>query len=235
MKDFEDTKAYNEAFERQIADLQAGRLKVDAHTRKSLQNYLQQKQEHRKAEIKEYERDSEARWALFGKKVCRVQRKKKLQPSEFARGTRIRDAYELLQELRQVYEPLQEQFLEALRTHDQTKAELERYDPESASEFDFRDAVARECFWRGRQRVMGSKARVARGNFEYAQQTLRHQYAAYSGLVEALNAIGPLDRPLARHERLEDRAREVGEVARLEFILSAILSPVAKVAQRSAA
>jgi hypothetical protein len=54
---------------------------------------------------------------------------------------------------------------------------------------------------------------------------LRYQYNSYSALVEQLNGIGPLDAPLSEGETIAQRARDVGEVARLEFLIDALLRP----------
>jgi chromosome segregation ATPase len=234
VEDWEDTKTYNEAYERQIAEVQAGRMKVDPHTRQTLQSYLTKKHTHRKNAIDEYESETAARWAALGSKV-RCLRHVRLEHSAFAPGTRIREAWDAMNELRPLHETLSQECSELRAKLDAAQKALDSYDAETAtSPHEFVSALAEVDFYKRNLRAVTQKALPARERFDQATHTFRSAYAVYSRLVREVNAIGDLNRPLARNER-EARSREAAEVARLEHLIYAILTPVAKVAQKRSA
>ncbi len=231
-KEFEEKEAY----ETQLMQLGAGKLKfeeLNAYEQKRLKAYSSEKRRWQREQWSQIESEMEARLMSLDPKV-RCLRRVKLEPVDFEKGTRVRDYYENVQPARAAYEPLQENFLEALGNFHRAEADLKNYDPESTTEFEYRDRVARLDFWRRRLRVAGPKARMARQEFGTVETTFKHEYATYSRLVDELNSIAALDRPVASHETIEERAREAGEISRLEYLLEAMLTPMS-VAKSSAA
>ncbi len=233
-KEFEEKEAY----ETQLMQLGAGKLKfeeLDAFAQKRLKAYSSEKRTWQRKQWSLIEKDMESRLTSLDPKV-RCLRHAKLEPVDFEKGTRVRDYYENVQPARAAYEPLQENFLEALGNFNRAEADLKNYDPESTSdsEFEYRDRVARLDYWRRKFKVAGPKARMARQEFAAIESVFRHEYAAYTRFVDELNSIAALDRPVASHETIEERAREAGEISRLEYLIEAMLTPMS-VAKSSAA
>jgi hypothetical protein len=225
-----------EAFERQLMELGAGKLKfeeLDALTQKRLKAYVSEKRKWQREQWTQIESEMEARLSSHDPKV-RCLRRVKLEPTEFEKGTRVRDYYENVEPARATFEPLQEAFLEALGNSRKAEAELKNYDPDSTSEFEYRDRVARLDFWRRKLKVVGPKARMARQEFNAAETTFKLEYATYVRRLDEINSLGVVSRPLAAHETIEERAREAGEISRLDYIIQAMLKPTS-IAKSSAA
>jgi len=200
-----------------------------------LQNYLKAKRLHQQQE------NAEAAQIAFScldglGPVVRELRHTKIEAERFPEGTRIRELYDEAETLRAPFELLQREHSEKDGQLKAAKDALARYNVETASTpRQYQELAADVEFYQAKLRPVAPKMFAARSQFENARESLRHAYRQYSQMVDELNSIGSLTRPLAASERIEDRASEVGEVSRLTYLLEALLQPQAKAAQRSAA
>ena len=234
MKDFEEV----ESLETEIAEIRSGRRKlaeVSDYQRQRLNDYLRQKRAHQRRQLAALDAEVERRLSARQPKVA-VLRHVRLTPGQFPEGTRVRQAYELMNELREPFQETCAAFADLCAKRALAQKAVDDYDPETAtSPNQYRGALAELEFYQAKLRVIGPKARRARERFDLAQQTLRSGYSQYSRYVNELNAIRDLERPFGLSERVTDRAKEVARVAELEYLINALLTPPAQVAQRSAA
>jgi chromosome segregation ATPase len=207
----------------------------DKHTQARIRDYLRQK----RAWVNEQRAGAErlAYGALASlNPVVRELRHTKLEAARFPEGTRIRELFDLVESLRGPFAAIEREHNELTAQLRAAQTALNAYDVErAASPHEFNQLTTTLDFYTRKRSSHSPKMFEARAQYETAQSSFRHAYAEYSRLVDELNAIGPLDRPLAEGERIEDRARDAGEIARLEFLIAAILKPGERILQSSAA
>ena len=154
-----------------------------------------------------------------------VLRHKKIEdPERLPSGTRMRAWWEQTNEWRARYEAAQRELSQAQELCARAQQSLDQMDPEAAPDR-YAAAAARLRSLQSQVTTLSEKVRQARQQFELAQSEWRLAYSAYERLVAEVNAIPPLDRPLLPGERIEDRAKEHGRVAELEYLLKAMLQP----------
>jgi hypothetical protein len=107
------------------------------------------------------------------------------------------------------------------------------FDHEAAtSPLELTTAIATEDFYKRKLRSISPRYFAARAQLTALDGDLKYSYAAYSRLVDALNVIGEPSRPFADGERVEDRAREVGETSRLTYLIEDLMQPASEIMSR---
>jgi hypothetical protein len=151
----------------------------------------------------------------------------RIDPASFPDGCRIRELHRQVESLRESFAILETEFSEARTLHQAAKRIMDNFDHEAAtSPLQLTTAITTEDFYGRKLRSISPRYFAARSNVQAIESDLKYSYAAYSHLVDALNVFGEPSRPLAEGERVEDRAREVGETARLTYLIFALMQPV---------
>lgn len=218
----------NETHEKLLLEIEAGREKVsglDSHTHKRLTTYVQQKRAWQRAQHAAMESEEARRLALLEPRAVFF-RHAMLKPEDFPLGSHVRNTYDTLTRLTARTEPILKEHAELRAAYADARKTLENFDMANAtSPRAHADAVHAVEFYGSKLKVVTPRAVHARERQENAQTSLRIAYAKYTSLVKRLNQIGELGRPLAARD-VESRAREAGEVARIEFLLEYMLTPV---------
>jgi chromosome segregation ATPase len=157
--------------------------------------------------------------------VVRELRHTMLEAARFPVGSRIRALFDEAETLRAPLKTLEREYAELAAQHKTAQSAFDAYDVERAkSPREYYELEAAASFYAEKMSLLFPRVMEARREFDHANSCLRSAYREYGQLVTELNSIGSLARPLpARKQDRDERAREVGEVARLEYLIDAIL------------
>jgi hypothetical protein len=165
-----------------------------------------------------------------------VLRHRKLLPEQFPEGTRVRRLSDKLQPLRAALAAVETDYYELRDKLDQTKEALKQFNLESVTDpLEYTNLVATLDFYKRKFNLIAPKFQKAQSNLSNTQITLQMAYGEYASMVDELNHIGPVDRPLREFDRLSDRAREAGRIAELEFLIDFTLRPSSELRPQTAA
>ncbi len=148
-----------------------------------------------------------------------VLRHERLEAADFPEGTRIRELFDQVKELTASYEAAKNDFDEVAALCARAQRTLDEADPEVMPAGRYAAIAAELELNKRRSSSVTERLCRARVALSDAKQLLGAAYKEYSDSADRLNAIGLIDRPLGNMETLSDRAKEVGEVARLEYLL----------------
>jgi chromosome segregation ATPase len=189
-----------------------------------LQKYLKAKRLHQKQE------SAEAAQIAFSclaglDPVVRELRHSKVEAARFPVGSRIRALFDEAETLRAPLKTLEREYSELAAQQNSAQAAFDAYDVERAkSPREYYELEAAASFYAEKMSLLFPRVMEARREFDHANSCLLSAYREYGQLVNELNSIKPLTRPLAaRKQDRDERAREVGEVARLEYLIDTIL------------
>jgi hypothetical protein len=149
-----------------------------------------------------------------------VLRHEKHEAADFPEGTRIWELFDQLKELTASYEAVKRDFDEVAALCARAQRTLDEADPEVMPPGRYAAIAAELELNKRRSSSVTERLCRARAALSDARQSLSAEYKGYSDSSDRLNAIGLIDRPFGNLETLSDRAEEVGEVARLEYLLA---------------
>lgn len=231
-------KAFEEnlEFEATLARISAGREKageLSTSLRRRLTDYVEQKRAWNRSQHAAMEKYEAESLREQGPRVA-VLRHAQMKIEEFPLGTPVRDSFERARSLQESSEPLLAEAAETRRLLGSAKSTLEKYETGEALSADgYAQAAASVTYYRHKLKIITPKALNAQQACDAARSAHLASYADYVSLVNQLNKIGRLDRPLKASD-VQKRAAEVGEVARLEFLLSRMVTPQTEALKKAA-
>jgi hypothetical protein len=224
--------AINEELERII--LRGEIAEQDSFTKKRIADYLAVQRAYQREQMDAAVAHEETMMIATIPRV-NVLRHRRIDATDFPAGTPIRAAFDELSAERGTFQESEREiklFLDSLAAAQRAVDSFD--DDDHTDPLAYTTAVATVEFYRAKLRKRSAAGQTQRSRFECFEGNLRYLYAQYSSLVDKLNAIHALDAPYALFETVDERARDVGEVARLEFLLDVIMRP-ATGARRAAA
>jgi hypothetical protein len=224
----------NEELERII--LRGEIAEQDSFTKKRIADYLAVQRAYQREQMDAAEAREDSMVIATIPRI-NVLRHRRIDAADFPEDTSIRAAFDELSAERGAFQDSEREIKLFLDSLVAAQRAVDSFDDDDThtDPIAYTKAVATLEFYRAKLRKRSGAFDQQRSRFECFEGNLRHLYAVYNRFVDELNAIHALDAPLRNGETLDQRARDVGEVARLEFLLDVIMRPAATGARRVAA